>query len=1638
MKSFYQCYLNIANRVIKILVATILLILAFSIGSKASHIVGGEIGYRCLGGGNYEITLNVYRDCLNGAIDAQFDDPAFIGIFNGRTGQFLQQLQVPFMQDDTLTGEAQNRCLTFPSDVCVHTSTYIDTVQLQTIADGYQFVYQRCCRNMTIQNIIEPLATGATYDITLTEAAMLGCNSTPRFKEWPPIFVCVDEPIFYDHGAIDADGDSLVYRLCTPFTGATLEEPRPRAPSEPPYNTLNWVQPLYNLDNILGATENAGRPLRVDPDRGFLFARPSLQGQFVVGVCVEEYRNGELLSRTRRDFQYNIGQCVEINAAIGAPEVQCDDLTVEFESLSEEATEFIWKFDLDDASATSTEENPSYTYPDTGRYTIQLIVEPDEICSDTFTHEIYLQQNSIAADLLVEAFNCGDSTAISLFDVSEDSVSFISERSWQLMYAGQTFLSDDISPSFLLPNDNLTDTGTVRLFVESFNGCTQMIEKDFFTDSSNPIELIADELTLCQGDSVHLNPMVDSLNTFRFRWRPGIGINDASSPNPKVSPPDTTTYTVRVFPASSICQVEKEVTVNVIPTPELFDFRADPDCFNGLRINFSSEIMGADSILWNFGDSTNLNAVGRGLSPAYTYPDTGAYQVQITVFGGACIDTLVQNIVVEGQQGTANFSIDAGNDIQTCTDSVTLSARTRNVARYFWLDENDSIIGMNESIRVAVAGADLYRVRAEDFSGCFIIDSISVVGNRPQFNSSGDVAICEGEDLNVFVQNLTPEIDSLSYQWTSNDTIFSGANTGMPVLPSSPGVRDYKVLIMNEFGCQDSLDLEVAIIRNDLDIAFDANVQCDGSTVEFINQSNDLSYRYRWLLGDSTNTSLVGDSIIFNYDQDGSITACLTLDYNVSCNDTICEELTIRNAAITADFSVTADSCSENSTTLFFQNNSIDTAGLTYTWTFSDGTISNAFRPIKTFTESQDLAVQLTVEQGEDCVLTQSDSIPVRVLDVAIQDLITICSGSEIQLNPNGNPDLSYRWTPDTGLSANDIASPMASPAQTTDYVVSVFDRNNPECSLQRSFTIEVTDGLDLGFPDVLNICEQETLLSVPDNINAAVTWTDKDGNTNTGNSVLVPADYTGPYFVEAIDTSGGCSGSDTLQIRNENGIDIIKPIGDTINTCEGQTVLIILENGRPQDDISISYFPNDRILMGDSTLRVTYDGFQDTILSLNYIATNQFGCVLEDSLIVKIREFTINLPPIASVCTNAPTTINPNFNPQFNYVWSPTEGLSDPNSGNPDITIGEPRTYSVTVTNGEGAGACRDTREIEVGLFPEFNLNSSEDVALCEPDDVTLTAEANTEVEYEWSDQPNFEDILNVDAVFITFVEENLERFYVRAIDTFGCQKMNQIDVRLSPVDLSLPDTSFGCFGQNFTLNAINNGVGTSLTFEWMPEDILVDAGNTANPIIRVEEELRVSASAINEFGCTDTVSTLVSIIDLDSENIVATAAPDTIFGGEMTQLNVNLDDNFAYTWSPAEGLSDPNIRNPLAMPTQTTTYTVEISQGTCRSTKSVTVVVNQRICDEPFLFVPAAFTPNGDDENDVLFVRGQPIDELYFAVYNRWGQKVFETEDKNVGWDGRYQGRALAPDVFGYYLEITCFNGDTFFKRGDVSIIR
>jgi gliding motility-associated-like protein len=140
-------------------------------------------------------------------------------------------------------------------------------------------------------------------------------------------------------------------------------------------------------------------------------------------------------------------------------------------------------------------------------------------------------------------------------------------------------------------------------------------------------------------------------------------------------------------------------------------------------------------------------------------------------------------------------------------------------------------------------------------------------------------------------------------------------------------------------------------------------------------------------------------------------------------------------------------------------------------------------------------------------------------------------------------------------------------------------------------------------------------------------------------------------------------------------------------------------------------------------------------------------------------------------------------------------------------------------------------------------------------------------------------------------------------------------------------------------------------------------------------------------------------------------------------------------YSWTPVTGLDSATSPDPIAAPTETTLYTCTISDGTgCYTTRQVLVTI---LHDNNF-FIPNTFSPNGDGRNDYLFLRGNNLYGIRFTVYDRWGEKVFETTNQQTGWDGTYKGKDLNPGVFTYIVTINFDDGTTVSKTGSVTLVR
>jgi len=408
-----------------------------------AHLVGGEISYTCLGGNTYEITMRVFRDCAGGG--AQLDNQANLAIYD-QAGTLIQSIGVnrgPIQQVNfNPTGDP---CILTPAGLCTEWAAYIDTVSLPPIVGGYDIVHQRCCRNAAISNLVAPGTIGNTYSTSIPSMDTL-CNSSPRFDSVLPSVLCLNQPFSLPLNVSEPDGDSVSFQLCEIFEGggrgggAGCNSVIPNPPCAPPFTAAVFSGSATFQDPIPSIP-----PVQLDARTGIFSGNPTTLGTYVLGICLQEWRDGAIISTVRLDYQFNVADCPRVTSdmltAQEDPAILCDGLTVQFQSQSPNASSLLWNFgDPTSTSDTSRATNPQYTYPFLGRYNVTLVANPGTTCSDTIKEEFHLKY-------LVKP------------ELSASGVFCLSAQNIDMMALGTFPLNHTISWQFAGDADTATATG---------------------------------------------------------------------------------------------------------------------------------------------------------------------------------------------------------------------------------------------------------------------------------------------------------------------------------------------------------------------------------------------------------------------------------------------------------------------------------------------------------------------------------------------------------------------------------------------------------------------------------------------------------------------------------------------------------------------------------------------------------------------------------------------------------------------------------------------------------------------------------------------------------------------------------------------------------------------------------------------------------------------------------------------------------------------------------------------------------------------------------------------------------------------------------------------------------------------------
>lgn len=615
----------------------------------ARHIIGGEITYEFLsevspGRNRYRFTMKIYRDCFGGG--AGFDDPAQMAIYRGTytVNSRIDQFTIGNPKITNIV-PVPPPCVSSLPSVCVEEGIYTFERTLDVLlTESYFIVYQRCCRNQTINNIVSPGDIGATYMVELTPDAQQLKNNSPTFKNFPPIIICKDIPLSFDHSATDKDGDQIFYRFCSPLAGGgpILTPPGvngcngaiPTPPCAPPFDNVPFILPTYSPSNPMGGSPQ----ITINDLTGMITGTPDKLGQFVVGVCIEEYRGATLLSTVRRDFQFNVAECsptvlanIQSDTIVGPQRFvlrSCGENTITFQNLSVQQSnifEYEWRFDLKGTPYSNKNTwNASVTFPDTGFYTGALYLNPGKPCADT----AYIAVNifpEINADFSFEYDTCV-AGPVDFTDLSTGD-GIINRWNWNFGVPNGT--SKVRNPSFLFPYPG---SHPVQLRVFDRNNCSDVATKIVNWYPVPPLIIIQPSKFLgCSPAEIFFNNLsfpIDS--TYKIVWDFGDGTTQSGviSPTHRFETPGT--YTVSVAITSPIGCFTSDTfpkLIRVEPSPTA-DFTFFPDSllntFNN-TIQFTDLSTGANRWHWQF-DQYGTTTVRN---PTFTFPDTGLMKVTL-------------------------------------------------------------------------------------------------------------------------------------------------------------------------------------------------------------------------------------------------------------------------------------------------------------------------------------------------------------------------------------------------------------------------------------------------------------------------------------------------------------------------------------------------------------------------------------------------------------------------------------------------------------------------------------------------------------------------------------------------------------------------------------------------------------------------------------------------------------------------------------------------------------------------------------------------------------------------------------------------------------------------------------------------
>lgn len=1536
-----------------------LLIFTPFVKGLASHIPGGNITYECLGNDQYLVTLTLFEDC---GTSFESNSPKTIDITNSCGFFSPTQLTV---NNTIYAQEVSQLCSSqLPFSECssgslpgIYMHQWQGVVTLPDHCDHWTFGYDLCCRNEA-SNIINASSDSFYIETTLNndDAA---CNSSPSVTTQMIPYICVNQPIVYNLGVYEPDGNTLVFSLVDAQNGATG-------------GSLSYAVPNTGAVPIPGITINSST--------GDLSFTPTQIGNFVVVVLVEEYDdNGNLVGSLTQDFQFEVINCPANTNPVeptGITNYTGDGTQISNNEIEVcPGDEFCFQLEFTDLNAGDSifiSSNLSSALP--GAQFTQLSFQSPAICEICWT-----ATNSVPSNTNI-VFNARDNACpmfgITFFPMKVHILDGVYAGPDVVLCAGDTtYLNATGGTSFVwssIPGgDTIVDGNNFECsscattyalpsittnYVAEGNLASSCKNKDTVIVEVVPdfdYTLTQESVTSCIGSEVGIEIIPDPVASYNVNWTPSTGLDDPSSltPNITTSVPGNYEYAVSIeSPFGCVRYDTINLTVSNVANPDFEVITSDTNLTCGDTAFFDVNLLTGSVPLCDisssnacFGASTTTSVgTNDGQNTSTTYPapfgnwyKNAKHQFLFTaaelnaagIQGGKITEiawdvTNTNNSINTHYNYTINMGCTSSNSLIDWETGLVNVFTPQNIFMtmgtnsfvltnaYEWDGTSNLVIEIcfdNRQFNYTNNASTPYTNTA--FNSCLVYrsdvdDACGMIGNASP--------ITQRPITTFTVCGVVPDPNNFTFSWqTTNDPVADPASDSTYAIVTNNG--EFEVFVTNLIGgCVDSTTINVTAECCGIDEVIIDDVICYGGNdgglaiIPYSNNATTFDVVVAETISGTTvyNQSGIVDTAFVNGLTAGDYTISITTQEGCMSDTTI----TI-SQPVPFVVEIQGDSvmCVGDSLQLSV------TGGTVYSWTnaasFSNNTLDTVW-----FTGSTSEMIFVEVTNATGCLAIDSLQVTVKALPVVtISNDTTICVNDTIPLVASGG--VNYSWSPNSDISTQMGASVDVWPTLNTTYTVVVENAEGCLDSAQVDVSVQSLPSIDAGVDVMICIGDTATLNGTG---GVSYVWIQGDSilDPQMGITQAWPVN-SNTYILEGSDALG-CLNYDTMEVT-VNPLPTVDAERD-LWVCPGTTVqLEATSNGTVFTWTPISDLSDPNILTPDASPNDT---------TMYYLTVESaFGCVNMDSMTV----FAGGPVPTDAglndtICEGdsvmiggAPTAVAGTL-----FSWQPSGSIVDNTIGNPIVFPSNDTWFVVYTANDTCSGV--DSVFVKVNPYPLADAGA--DFAICIGDTSQLNASGG--VIYEWNTQNALSDSTISDPNIYPVVTTD---FVVNVTDALGCSQLDTINVLVNPLPIAnagMNDTI--CYGDTAQLMA-SGGVN----YLWTPNDSISD-NMIVDPLVNPSQtaDYIVEVTDLNACMNWDTVQIVVNSLPIIS------AGPDL----EMCiydSIQLTVSGAETYIWSPDSTLSQFDIADPFSAALDDEIFVVEGTDANgCKNTDTVALTVH------------------------------------------------------------------------------------------------